>query len=83
MNHKTLFNQMKNSWGWRETWQQSRQVLHCWTQILSVAYAIPQMLAIYCPQQWDKATRMDAMEKGKYYYRRAGEIYHATVFRQC
>ena len=22
-----LFNQMKNGWGWRETWQQSRQVL--------------------------------------------------------
>ena len=40
-----LFNQMKNSWGWRDTWQQSRQVLHRWTQILSVAYALPQLLA--------------------------------------
>ena len=37
-----LFNQMKNKWGWRETWQQSRQVLHRWTQILSIAYALPQ-----------------------------------------
>lgn len=42
-----LFNQMKNNWGWREAWQQSRQVLHRWTQILSVAYALPQLLATY------------------------------------
>lgn len=46
-----LFNQMKNRWGWRETWQQSRQVLHRWTQILSLAYALPQLLAIYCGDQ--------------------------------
>ncbi len=46
-----LFNQMKNRWGWRETWQQSRQVLHRWTQILSLAYALPQLLAIYCGEQ--------------------------------
>jgi hypothetical protein len=36
-----LFNQLKNRWGWKETWQQSRQVLHRWVQILSVSYAIP------------------------------------------
>lgn len=46
-----LFNQMKNSWGWREAWQQSRQVLHRWTQILSVAYALPQLLATYGDQE--------------------------------
>jgi len=46
-----LFNQMKNRWGWRETWQQSRQVLHRWTQILSLGYALPQLLAIYCGEQ--------------------------------
>jgi hypothetical protein len=34
-----LFNQLKNRWGWKETWQQSRQVLHRWVQILSVSYA--------------------------------------------
>ena len=47
-----LFNQMKNRWGWREAWQQSRQVLHRWTQILSVAYALPQLLATYRTDQW-------------------------------
>ena len=46
-----LFNQVKNKWGWREAWQQSRQVLHRWTQILSLAYALPQLLAVYCGDQ--------------------------------
>ena len=46
-----LFNQMKNRWGWREAWQQSRQVLHRWSQILSIAYALPQLMAIYCSDQ--------------------------------
>ena len=46
-----LFNQLKNKWGWRESWQQSRQVLHRWTQIVSVAFALPQLLAIYCGDQ--------------------------------
>lgn len=40
-----LFNQLKNRWGWKDAWQQSRQVLHRWTQILSTSYAIPQLLA--------------------------------------
>ena len=43
---ENMFGQMKNSWGWKEAWQQTRQVLHRWTQILSIAYAIPQLLAL-------------------------------------
>ena len=39
-----LFNQLKNRWGWKEAWQQTRQVLHRWTQILSTSYAVPQLL---------------------------------------
>lgn len=39
-----LFNQLKNRWGWKETWQQTRQVLHRWTQILATGYALPQLL---------------------------------------
>lgn len=41
-----LFNQLKNRWGWKETWQQTRQVLHRWVQILSVSYSIPQLLVL-------------------------------------
>lgn len=40
-----LFNQLKNRWGWKEAWQQTRQVLHRWTQMLSTSYALPQLLA--------------------------------------
>ncbi|MFA5923835.1 MAG: transposase [Methylococcaceae bacterium] len=64
-----LFNQMKNRWGWKDAWQQSRQVLHRWTQILSIAYALPQLLATYCGDQvenlmdltpWRKKTQITA-----------------------
>jgi hypothetical protein len=58
-----LFNQMKNSWGWRETWQQSRQVLHRWTQILSLAYALPQLLATCCSDQVVKLTQLTPWRK--------------------
>ena len=60
-----LFNQMKNKWGWRETWQQSRQVLHRWTQILSVAYALPQMLAVYCGDQVEDFLKLTPWRKEK------------------
>lgn len=41
-----MFNQLKNRWGWKEAWQQSRQVLHRWTQILSTSYALPSLLSL-------------------------------------
>lgn len=41
-----LFSQLKNRWGWKDAWQQSRQVLHRWSQILAVSYALPQLLAL-------------------------------------
>jgi hypothetical protein len=43
---ESMFNQAKNQWGWKETWQQSRQVLHRWFHILGIGYALPQLLAI-------------------------------------
>jgi hypothetical protein len=46
-----LFNQLKNQWGWKDAWQQSRLVLHRWTQILAIAYALPRLLATYCEDQ--------------------------------
>ena len=58
-----LFNQLKNRWGWKETWQQSRQVLHRWTQILSVAYALPQLLAIYCGDQVNSMMQLTPWRK--------------------
>jgi hypothetical protein len=42
-----MFNVFRHSWGWLEVWQQSRQVLARWVQILSVSYALVQLLVIY------------------------------------
>jgi len=39
-----MFNQLKNHWGMDTLWQQSRQVVSRWLQIVSISYAIPQML---------------------------------------
>ena len=58
-----LFNQMKNGWGWREAWQRSRQVLHRWTQILSTAYALPQLLSIYCSEQMSDLLQLTPWRK--------------------
>ena len=58
-----LFNQMKNRWGWKDAWQQSRLVLHRWTQILSIAYALPQLLAIYCGDQVENLMHLTPWRK--------------------
>ena len=46
-----MFNQLKHAWGMQETWQQTRQVLHRWVQIVTLAYALPQLLAMLPPKQ--------------------------------
>ncbi|MDO9310160.1 MAG: transposase [Nitrosomonas sp.] len=29
-----MFNQLKQTWGMKEAWQQTRKTLHCWVQSL-------------------------------------------------
>lgn len=41
-----LFNQLRHGWGWLEAWQQSRQVLARWVQLVFVAYALAQLLVL-------------------------------------
>lgn len=41
-----VFDDVKNRWGWKETWQQTRQTLHRWLHILFVSYAIPKLLTL-------------------------------------
>lgn len=41
-----MFNQLKNSWGVKEAWQQSRQVLARWVQLRSLAFGLTQLLAL-------------------------------------
>lgn len=43
---ETLFHELKQSWGMKEAWQQTRQVLSRWIHITSVGYGLIQLLAI-------------------------------------
>lgn len=62
---ETMFNQVKNNWGWKETWQQSRQVLHRWIQLLSLGYAIPQLLALQKGPQVDSLANFAPWRAGQ------------------
>jgi hypothetical protein len=44
-----MFCSLKHGIGVKETWQRRRQTLHRWVQILSTAFALTQMMAVYDP----------------------------------
>ena len=44
-----MFGSLKHGIGVKETWQRRRQTLHRWVQILSTAFALTQMMAVYDP----------------------------------
>jgi hypothetical protein len=44
-----LFAAIKQGWGLKEAWQQSRQALMRWVTILAAGYALSQMLAYADP----------------------------------
>jgi hypothetical protein len=62
---EVMFAQIKNNWGWKEAWQQSRQVLHRWTQILSIGYALPQLLALIGGSQINKLSYLTPWRTNK------------------
>jgi hypothetical protein len=41
-----VFDDTKNRWGWRETWQQDWQTLHRWVHIIFISYALPKLLTL-------------------------------------
>lgn len=41
-----VFDDVKNRWGWKNAWQQTRQVLHRWTHLIFAAYALPKLLVL-------------------------------------
>ena len=41
---ESMFNQLKLSWGMKEAWQQTRQVLHRWVHITMISYGLVQLL---------------------------------------
>lgn len=42
---ESMFNQLKLSWGMKEAWQQTRQVLHRWVHITMLGYGLVQLLS--------------------------------------
>ena len=60
-----MFNQLKNAWGMKQAWQQTRQVLHRWVHIISLSYVLPQLLAILCPDKVVDLINMNAWQKHK------------------
>lgn len=42
---ESMFNQLKESWGLKEAWQQTRQTLHRWVQLTMTGYGLIQLLA--------------------------------------
>lgn len=43
---ETMFHELKQSWGMKEAWQQTRQVLSRWVHITGIGYGLLQMLSI-------------------------------------
>lgn len=42
---ESMFNQLKLSWGMKDAWQQTRQVLHRWVHITMISYGLVQLLS--------------------------------------
>ena len=50
-----MFNELKNLFGMCNAWQQAKQSLARWTMILSLAYSLPKLLALWLgPEQGAK-----------------------------
>jgi len=43
---ESMFNEIKNLFGLKNAWEQSRQTLARWTMILNLAYGLPRLLAL-------------------------------------
>lgn len=43
---ESMFHQLKQAWGLKEAWQQSRQTLHRWVHLTQVGYGLLQLLSL-------------------------------------
>lgn len=43
---ETMFHQVKQAWGLKEAWQQTRQTLHRWVHLNMIGYGLVQMLSL-------------------------------------
>ena len=62
---ETLFHELKQSWGMKEAWQQTRQVLSRWIHITSVGYGLIQLLAIVGGDSVNELSRISPWRSGQ------------------
>ena len=43
---ESTFHELKNSWGIKEAWQQTRQTLNRWVQLTTIGYGLIQLLSL-------------------------------------
>ena len=60
-----MFNQLKQAWGLKEAWQQSRQTLHRWVHLTMSGYGLIQLLDIYSDKNSHELCQSTPWRKGK------------------
>ena len=68
-NIESLFHQLKQAWGLKEAWQQTRQTLHRWVHVTMFGFGLVQLLNVVrgsdvvtlcCHSPWRKETSVTA-----------------------
>ena len=67
-----MFNQLKQAWGMKDAWQQTRQTLHRWVHITMVGFGLVQLLSCSNSQEVDELCRHSPWRKQN--IRTAGQI---------
>jgi len=67
-----MFNQLKQAWGMKDAWQQTRQTLHRWVHITMVGFGLVQLLSCLNSQKVDELCRHSPWRKQN--IRTAGQI---------
>ncbi len=58
-----MFHQLKQAWGLKEAWQQSRQTLHRWVHLTQVGYGLLQLLRLLDSEQVAQLCRYSLWRK--------------------
>ena len=61
---ESMFHQLKQAWGMKQAWQQTRQTLHRWVHITMVGYGLVQLLSCLESQAVEALCRHSPWRKG-------------------
>ena len=74
---ESMFHQLKQAWGLKEAWQQTRQTLHRWVHITMIGYGLLQLLSLTESEEVDALCCHSPWRKGN--PRTAGQIRKGLV----